>query len=138
MPSATFQKFNCTVQDLGNGLHDFSTAVLKVYLTNTLPVATNTVYGTPADLSTGGGYTAGGATVPNTAFSQSSGVASLTGGNVTFTATTGFGPFRYAVLYNSSASTQNLIGWFDYGAAISPGGSESFVVAWGSSIATWQ
>ena len=33
------------------------------YLTNTLPVSTNTVYNTPADLSTANGYTAGGTTI---------------------------------------------------------------------------
>ena len=60
---ASFNKFNCFVQDVANALHDMKTGtaqVYKVYLTNTAPVATNTVYNTPADLSTANGYTAGG------------------------------------------------------------------------------
>ncbi len=60
---ASFNKFNCFVQDVAHALHDMQTGtaqVYKIYLTNTAPVATNTVYNTPADLSTANGYTAGG------------------------------------------------------------------------------
>ena len=133
---ASFNKFNCFVQDVGQKLHNLNSDALLVYLTNTAPVATNTVYNTPADLSTGGGYTAGGATIGSSAYSQTSGTASLTGSNVVFTATTGFGPFRYAVIYNNTSSTKPLIGWFDYGSSISLGAGESFTVAWGANILT--
>ena len=58
---AAFNKFNCFVLDVANALHDMKTGtsdVYKIYLTNTAPVATNTVYNTPADLSTANGFTA--------------------------------------------------------------------------------
>jgi hypothetical protein len=135
---AAFNKFNCFVQDIGRKLHNLNSDTLDIYLTNAAPAATNTVYNTPADLSTGGGYTAGGSSIGSSAYSQSSGLASLTGSNVVFTATTGFGPFRYAVLYNSTASAQNLIGWWDYGSAVTLGASETFTVAFGASILTLQ
>src|SRR5271170_3037890 len=114
---AAFNKFNCFVGDIGLKLHNLNTDSIEVYLTNAAPVATNTVYNTPADLSTSGGYTAGGATTTN-AYSQTSGTASLTGTNTVFTATSGFGPFRYVVLYNVTSSTKPLIGWWDYGSAV--------------------
>ena len=135
---ASFQKFNQFVADVGDKVHNLNSDSLLVYLTNTAPVATNTVYNTPADLASGGGYTAGGTVVGSTAYSQSSGLASLTGSNVVFTATTGFGPFRYAVLYNNTAASKQLIGWWDYGSAVTLAASETFTVAFGATILTLQ
>jgi hypothetical protein len=132
---AAFNKFNCFVGDVGLKLHNLNTDTLKVYLTNTTPVATNTVYNTPADLATSGGYTAGGSNVTNT-YSQTSGTGTLAGTTIVFTATTGFGPFEFAVLYNNTAAAKNLIGWWDYGGAVTLGASETFTVAFGASILT--
>lgn len=131
---AAYNKFNQFVADVGLKIHNLNTDTLNVYLTNATPVATNTVYNTPADLSSGGGYTAGGAAVSGTAYSQSSGTASLTGSTVVFTATTGFGPFRYAVLYNNTAAAKNLIGFWDYGSAVTLAAAETFTVAFSSNI----
>jgi hypothetical protein len=132
---AAFNKFQCFVGDLGLKLHNLNTDALKVYLTNTAPVATNTVYNTPADLATSGGYTAGGASATNT-YSQTSGTGTLGGTDIVFTATTGFGPFQYAVLYNNTTATKALIGWWDYGSAVTLGASETFTVDFGASILT--
>jgi hypothetical protein len=132
---AAFVKFNCFVGDLGLKLHNLDTDTLKVYLTNTAPVATNTVYNTPADLATNGGYTAGGQDA-QCGYSQSSGTGTLTGVDITWTATTGFGPFRYAVLYNDTSATKPLIGYWDYGSAVTLAASETFVVDFGASIMT--
>ena len=70
------------------------------------------------------------------AFSQTSGTASLTGSNVVFTATTGFGPFRYVVLYDNTSGTKPLIGFWDYGSAVTLGASETFTIAFGATILT--
>ena len=80
---ASFNKFNCFCLDVANALHDMKTGtaqVYKVYLTNTAPVATNTVYNTPADLSTANGYTAGGVSVGTITGSQTSGTFKFIGG----------------------------------------------------------
>ena len=134
---SAFQKFNCFVGDIGLGLHNLDTDVIKVYLTNTAPVAGNTVYNTPADLATSGGYTAGGIDA-QCAYAQSGGIGSLTGVDIVFTATTGFGPFRYAVLYNNTSSTKPLIGFWDYGSGVTLGALETFTVDFGSTILTLQ
>ena len=60
---ASFVKFYCFVEDLGLKKHNLDTDTLKVYLTNTAPSASNTVYNTPTDLSTANGYTNGGGTI---------------------------------------------------------------------------
>src|ERR1700749_626759 len=113
---ATYNKFNCFVLDVSSAKHDMHTGTAQtynVYLTNTTPVATNTVYNTPADLSTANGYTAGGTTMGTITGSQSSGTFSFSGGtNPSWTASGGsIGPFEYAVLYNVTSSTKPLIGW---------------------------
>jgi hypothetical protein len=138
---ASFSKFNTFVGDVAHALHDMKTGtaqVYKVYLTNTLPVATNTVYNTPADLSTANGYAAGGAAIGTITGVQTSGIFSFSGGtNPAWTAAGGsIGPFEYAVLYNSTSATQPLIGWWDYGTAITLTNGNTFTVSLGSPILT--
>lgn len=135
--SSPFNKFNCFVQDVGDKLHNLNSDALNIMLTNTAPVATNTVYSNLVDLSTANGYTAGGTVVGSTAYSQTSGVATLSGSNVVFTASGGsIGPFRYAAIYNVTASGKNLIGWWDYGSAVTLTSGETFTVNLSSNILT--
>jgi len=128
MPAASFQKFNSFTKAVNEKVHNLASDTLKVMLTNTAPVATNSVYADLIDLATGGGYTAGGTVSAQVSSTQTSGTYKLVISNVVFSATTGFGPFRYAVLYNDTATNKELIGFSDYGASISPGPSETFTV----------
>jgi hypothetical protein len=130
--------FDCLALDEGEKIHNFAVDTLKVYLTNVAPdKSADTVYGTPADLPSGGGYTAGGISTGANTWSQASGLASLAlGTNITFTATTGFGPFRYAVLYNFSAAARNLIGYWDNGVPVSLGAGGTFEVDFSNPILT--
>jgi hypothetical protein len=134
---ATFNKFNCFVGDVGLKLHNLNTDTLKVYLTNAAPAAGNTAYNVPADIGTQNGYTVGGAGVGNT-FSQTGGVGTLgIGADIVWTATGGsVGPFRYAVLYNDTAAGKNLIGWWDYGSAITLLTGETFTFDMTTSLFT--
>lgn len=132
---ATFTKVYCFVEDLGLKKHNLDTDTLKVYLTNGTPTTGTTVYNTPTDLSTSGGYTAGGADATGV-WTQSTGTAQLAGTDVVFTATSGFGPFRYAILYNDTAAAKNVIGFWDYGSALTLAASETFTVDFGSTVLT--
>lgn len=130
---AAFNKFNCFVLDVANALHDMKTGtshVYKVYLTNSAPAATDTVLGTPADISAGNGYTAGGATIGTITGSQTSGTFTFIGGtDPAWTASGGsIGPFRYAVLYNDTSATNPLIGWWDYGSNLTLTNGNTFTV----------
>lgn len=130
---ATFNKFDCFTLDVANAKHDMKTGtaqVYKVYLTNTAPVTTNTVYNTPADITAANGYTAGGASVGTITGSQTSGVFKFIGGtDPSWTAAGGsIGPFRYAVIYNSTSGTTPLIGWWDYGTNLTLTNGNSFTV----------
>lgn len=126
---AIYNKFNQFVKDLIDGVHDFDAHVFKVMLTNTAPVATNTVYANLVDLATGAGYTAGGTATACTT-SLATGTAKATFADVVFTATGAVGPFRYAVLYNDTPTSpaKPLIAWWDYGSSISLANGETFTV----------
>lgn len=125
---ATYNKFNQFTKDLIDGVHDFDGHTFKVLLTNTAPVATNSVKADLTEISAGNGYTAGGATTTITT-STSSGTAKATASDVTFTASGGtIGPFRYAVGYNDTAAGDPLIFWVDYGSSITLQDTEQLVV----------
>ncbi len=127
---ASFNKFNVFVQDVGRAVHNLNTDTLKVMLTNSAPVATNTILANLTEISAANGYSAGGTAMGSTSYAQTSGTAKLAGANVVFTASGGsFGPFRYAVFYNATASGGPLIGWWDYGSAISVNSGDTFTVA---------
>jgi len=116
---AVFNKFNALTEDLAEKIHNLGLDTLKVMLTNTAPSAANSVKADITEISAGNGYTAGGTAVTITASSQTGGTYKLVGNDVVFTASGGsIGPLRYAVLYNSTPAAGNLIGWWDYGSAL--------------------
>lgn len=126
---AAFQKFDSFVEALAEKKHNLGADVLKFFLTNDTPVAADAVKADITEITAGGGYTAGGNQAMITSSAQAVGVYKLVLADPpTWTGTTGFGPFRYAVLYNDTAANKELIGFFDYGSAISIGAGESFIV----------
>ena len=126
---ATFNKFNSFVEALAEKVHNLGSDVLKIALTNSAPLATNTVLANITQIAAGNGYTAGGNTASITSSSQTSGTYKLVLGDVTFTASGGaMAAFRYAVLYNDTATNDELIGWYDYGSSITLADTETFTV----------
>lgn len=125
---AAFNKFNCFVEDQAEKVHNLGADALKILLTNTAPVATNTVKANLTEIAAGNGYSAGGTAVTITSSAQASGTYKLVGNDVVFTATGAVGPLRYAVLYNSTPAAGPLIGWWDYGSSITLANGESFTV----------
>jgi hypothetical protein len=125
---ATYNKFDKFVDDLLEKKHDFSADVFKVMLTNVAPVASNSVKADLTEISAGFGYTAGG-TATTITNSLAAGVAKVAGTNVVFTASGGsIGPFRYAVLYNDTATGDPLIAWWDYGSSITLSSTETLTI----------
>ena len=128
MPQA-FNKFNSLVEALAEKVHNLGADTLKVMLTNTAPSASNTVKADITEISAGNGYTAGGTAATISSSSQTSGTYKLVLADVVFTASGGsIGPFRYAVLYNDTATSDELIGYWDYGSSITLASGETFTV----------
>jgi hypothetical protein len=125
---ATFNKFQDFAEQIGKAIHDFSTHTIKVMLTNTAPTSTNAVKADLTEISAGNGYTAGG-TASSATWSETGGTGKLVLTDVVFTASGGsIGPFRYAVIYNDTSASDNLIGYYDYGSSISLASGESLTV----------
>lgn len=136
---ASFVKYEVYSENLSEKVHDLNADTLKVMLSNSAPnVATHAVRADATEISGGNGYTSGGADTQN-ATSRSGGTTSVTGVDVTFTASGGsIGAFRYAILYNDTPTSpaDPLIGYWDYGSSITLADGESFTVDFGSSMFT--
>jgi hypothetical protein len=128
---ATYNKFQAFVENVAEKVHNLGADTLKVMLTNTAPVNTNTVLANLVEIAAGNGYPAGGTAATISASAQASGTYKLTLADVIFTASGGsIGPFRYAVLYNDTPTSpaDPLIAWWDYGSNITLASGESFTV----------
>ena len=138
---ASFNKFQQFAYDLCEKVHNLNSDTINVGLSNTAPVAaSNKVWADITEISAGNGYSAGGASA-GVSGGTASGTFTLTGTNVTWTASGGtIGAFQYVVLYNTSTSpnTKPLIGWWDYGSALTLNSGDSFTVKFngGSSSGT--
>jgi hypothetical protein len=139
---ASFNKFQQFVEDVALGVHtaalNADTDTLKVYLSNATPdAALDNVKADLAEITNENGYTAP-VDVLNAA-SIVTGTITVVGTDVVITASGGtVGPFRYAVLYNDTPASplDPLIGWWDYGSAITLQAGESFTVDFGASLFT--
>jgi flagellar capping protein FliD len=126
---ATFTKFQPFVEALAEKVHNLGSDTLKVALTNTAPNATDDMLADITQIATGNGYAAGGSTAAQTGSAQSAGTYKLTLTDVVFTASGGsIGPFRYVVLYNDTATNDELIGYYDYGTNITITNGNTFTV----------
>ena len=130
MATSAWNKFNDFSEQLVRGVHDFDANTFKVVLvlSTDTPVASDTILANIDQVVSGGGYTTGGETTTIT-ISETSGTTTVSGTEIVWTGTgSGFGPFRYAVLYNDTAANDPLIAWFDYGSLISVGAGETFTL----------
>jgi hypothetical protein len=130
---ATYVKFQDFSEQLTRGVHDWDAHTFKIALTNTAPVNTQASLDTGTNHpppSAANGYTAGG-TATTISISETTGTTTVSGTQVVFTATTGgIGPFRYAILYNDTASSpaDALVAYWDYGSSITLADTETFTV----------
>ena len=132
---ASFNKFYSFVEALCEKKHDLSTDVIKVALCNATnaPTATNAVL---TDLTTVSTTGLDDTTPTIVSSSQTVGVYSLVLADLTMTASSDVGPFRYVVLYDDTAANKELICWYDYGSEITLHSGESLTLDFGTSLFT--
>lgn len=138
---AAFNKFQDYAEQLNKAKHDWSSHTFKLLLTNTAPVATNTVKADLTEISAGNGYSAGGMTCDSVTLTESSGTAKVTIADEVLTASGGsIGAFRYVVLYNDTQTSpaDPLVGWWDYGSSITLADGESFTTDFDGTNGVWQ
>lgn len=112
---ATGNKFNSFVENLAEKVHNLGSDTLKVALTNSAPSASNTVLANITEVS----YTnLSSRTLSVSSSSQTSGTYKLVISDLVLTATGAVGPFRYVVIYNDTATNDELIAWYDIGSSV--------------------
>ena len=124
---ATFNKFHSFVEALSEKVHNLGTDTLTVALTNTLPVNTNTVLANITQIT----YTNVSTRVlAGVTSAQTTGTYKLDANDLVLTASGTVPTFRYVVLFNDTATNDELIGWYDYGAAVDLLSGETFTITW--------
>lgn len=124
---ASFNKFNSFVEAIAEKVHNLGSDQIVVALcaAANAPVATNTQLSNLTQIS----YTnLSSRNVTTTSSAQSSGTYKLVLADLTLTASGSVGPFRYVVLYNDTATNDELIGYYDYGSDLTMASGNTFTV----------
>lgn len=133
---ATFNKFDSFVEALAEKVHNLGGDQLVVALTAAAnpPLAADTQLSDQVEAS----YTnCSTRNVTTTSSSQTSGTYTLVLQDLTLTASGGnVGPFRYVVLYNDTATNDELIGWVDYGTDLTLNDTDTFDIDFAASTIT--
>lgn len=112
---ATYVKFNSFVEALAEKTHNLGSDQLVVALTNSAPSASNTVLANITQIS----YTnLSSRNISTSASSQTSGTYKLVVTDLVLTASGTVGPFRYVVIYNDTATNDELIAYYDHGSNV--------------------
>lgn len=125
---ATFNKFNSFVEAVSEKVHNLGADSLTIALcaAANAPVATNTVL---ANLTQATYTFCSSRVLVGVTSAQTSGTYKLDATDHVLTASGGsVGPFRYAVIYNDTATNDELIGWYDYGSDVTLAATETFTV----------
>lgn len=133
---AVFNKLNGFVEHLSEGVHNLGSDQLVLALSNTAPASetvpptqstANCVLGNVTEVNYNDCSTRNVTTITS---EQSSGTYRLVLQDITLSSTGTVGPFRYIYLYNDTQTSpvDPLIGYFDYGAALTLNNGESLTI----------
>ena len=135
---ATYNKFQPFIEAVHEKKHDLGTDQLVVALTATanVPQATDAVLADLTEIS----YTnCSSRNITTSSSAQTGGTYKLTLTDLTLTASGGsVGPLRYVVIYNDTATNDDLIAWYDYGSEITLADGESLLIDFDDSNGFFQ
>ena len=125
---ASYNKFESFVEKLAEKVHDLGSDTLTVALcaAANAPVAGDDVLG---DLTEASYTNCSSRAITTSASAETGGVYKLTLTDLVLTASGGtVGPFRYVVIYNDTATSDDLIAWYDYGSDITLQDGETLTI----------
>ena len=130
---ATFTFFDEFKNNLAKGAINLSSDSFKWALSNTAPDAANdATFSDITEISAGNGYTSGGHTLDNVTWTETSagsGTWRFSADDEVFTASGGsIGPFRYVILYDDTAANDELVGYLDFGSALTLPDASTFTI----------
>ena len=124
MATPTF--FNSFKEALSEKVHNLGSDQLKIALTNSAPLTSNTVLANITEITYTNLSTRNVTTISS---AQTAGTYKLDLTDLVLTSTGGStGPFRYIVLYNDTAASDELIYFLDYGSSITLAAGESLTI----------
>lgn len=123
---ATYVKFQPFAEHVYEKVHNLGSDTLTVALTNTAPNVTDATLSQITQIS----YTnCSSRVLTASASSQTSGTYKLVIDDLVLTASGGsVGPFRYVVVYNDTAASDQLISYFDHGSSITLAAGETYTL----------
>lgn len=122
---ATFTKFQPFVENVAEKVFNLGSDQLVVALTNTAPNATD---GTLSQITQISYTNLSSRNITTTSSAQTSGTYKLTLTDLVLTASGAVGPFRYVVIYDDTAASDQLIAYYDYGSSISLASGDTFTI----------
>lgn len=135
MPTSSFTFFHSFKEKMPEKVFNLGSDSLVLALSNTGPTASsNSVLTDITQIS----YTnCSSRAVTITSSSQSGGTYTLDLADLTLTASGGsVAAFRYLVLYDDTAASDDLIGYWDYGSSLTLADGESLAISLGSATIT--
>lgn len=123
--SVAFTKIDSFVENLAEKKIDLSGAGLTIALTNT---AHQAAWDELADLTQIDYTNLSSRVLTVTSSAQTSGTYKLVLADLVLTASGAVGPFQYVYIYDDASTGDKLIGYYDYGSAVSMVSGDSFTI----------
>jgi len=131
---ATYNKFQCFVEDLAEKKHNLASDTLKVAFSNASNAPSASADAVLADISTIDATNLGDVTLTVSSSGQSAGTYKLVVADKTLTASGAVPAFRYVVIYNDSATNKEVICFFDYGSEVTLASGDTFKLEFGTEL----
>lgn len=126
---AAFNKFQSFVEALAEKKHNLGTDQLVVALCNAANAPSASLDAVLADLTVIAYTNLSTRNITNGTSAQTAGVYKLVLTDLVLTASGGsVAPFRYIVIYNDTATNDELVGWYDYGSDLTLANGETLTI----------
>lgn len=131
---ATYNKFQCFVEDICEKKHNLGSDTLKVAFSNASNAPSASADAVLADITTIAATNLGDLSLSVSSSSQTTGTYKLIVADKTLTATGAVPAFQYVIIYNDTATNKELICFFDYGSEVTLANGDTFKLDFGDEL----
>ena len=131
---ATYNKFQCFVEDICEKKHNLGSDTLKVAFSNASNAPSASADAVLADITTIAATNLGDLSLSVSSSSQTTGTYKLVVADKTLTATGAVPAFQYVIIYNDTATNKELICFFDYGTEVTLASGDTFKLDFGDEL----
>jgi len=131
---ATYNKFQCFVEDICEKKHNLGSDTLKVAFSNASNAPSASADVKLADITTIVATNLGDLSLSVSSSGQSAGTYKLVVADKTLTASGAVPAFRYVIIYNDTATDDPLICWYDYGSEVTLAKDDTFKLDFGTEL----